>query len=136
MKHHVVNYGFHGVNSCLFCNQREQDLVGVECPHAPDTLSPALRRLLGDETADYLEGKGPDPSELWRDETPRRSDEPTGARRIMQVAGDSGVLYALCDDGTVWFDTFDGEGWYEINNVPQPDDGPPDGGTGADVVKP
>jgi hypothetical protein len=47
------------------------------------------------------------------------------ARKIIQVAidasGTPAVIYALCDDGTLWcrFD-LEGRQWLQVEDVPQP----------------
>ena len=42
-------------------------------------------------------------------------------RQVIQIIGDSGVrIYALCDDGTIWWTTPFSEEWHQMKDVPQP----------------
>ena len=60
-------------------------------------------------------------------------DPATPTRKIIQICAAGGAfgdvdggtnieteLYALCDDGTVWYLTNNTRGWKEIIDVPQP----------------
>ena len=41
------------------------------------------------------------------------------ARQVVQIAADTGQIYALCDDGEVF--RFSGETWHHVSPIPQGD---------------
>lgn len=41
-------------------------------------------------------------------------------RKIIQIAGAAGALFALCDDGTVW--NFAGITWNQVKGLPVPEE--------------
>jgi hypothetical protein len=45
-------------------------------------------------------------------------------RKPIQIAiAPNGCLYAVCDDGTIWFRHPPIKDWIQIENIPQPDGG-------------
>jgi hypothetical protein len=44
------------------------------------------------------------------------------SRKIIQILiNDDNCVYALCDDGTVWFESFENEVWLACPPIPQGD---------------
>jgi hypothetical protein len=41
------------------------------------------------------------------------------ARQVIQIASDTGQIYALCDDGEIF--RFSGETWHHVSPIPQGD---------------
>jgi hypothetical protein len=40
-------------------------------------------------------------------------------RKVVQITGAPDGLHALCDDGSVWFNSNESGGWYRVPAVPQ-----------------
>jgi hypothetical protein len=50
---------------------------------------------------------------------PRTRGENRMARQVIQIAADTGQIYALCDDGEIF--RFSGETWHHVSPFPQGD---------------